>query len=178
MDELRLSHLRPAEIQQRLTACPAIYVPLGPLEWHGPHLPLGTDPLNAENVALGVCRRIGGIVWPTQFWGTERERPPALLRALGFEENQYVVGMDFPRNSLPSAYCAAERWRNKPLRNWRTRSLGCLTRIIHRRGAESAEKTRRDMKLAPLFSLENKGQVAQLTLIISAVFSASFAPRR
>jgi len=108
MEEIRLSHLRPAEVRQRLAACPVMYLPLGPLEWHGPHMPLGTDPLNAENVSLGVCRRIGGIVWPTQFWGTERERSPKQLRALGFEEDQYVVGMDFPRNTLPSAYCPEE----------------------------------------------------------------------
>jgi creatinine amidohydrolase len=142
MEEIRLSHLRPAEVHQRLAACPAVYLPLGPLEWHGPHMPLGTDPLNAENVSLGVCRRIGGIVWPTQFWGTERERPVKQLQALGFEENQYVVGMDFPRNSLPSAYCPEEILALLLRENLRQiRTLGArLAVIINGHGAENHQQ--------------------------------------
>jgi len=139
MEELRLSHLRPAAVHRRLAACPAIYLPLGPLEWHGPHIPLGTDPLNAENASLGVCRKIGGIVWPTQFWGTERERSPKQLQALGFAENQYVVGMDFPCNSLPSAYCPEEILALLLRENLRQiRSLGArLAVIINGHGAEN-----------------------------------------
>jgi creatinine amidohydrolase len=139
VDEIRLSHLRPAQIHQRLADCPAVYIPLGPLEWHGPHLPFGTDPLNAENVALGVCRRVGGIVWPTQYWGTERERSPKQLDALGLEKNEYVVGMDFPRNSLPSAYCPEELFALLLRENLRqVRALGGrLAIIVNGHGAEN-----------------------------------------
>ena len=28
------------------------YVPIGPLEWHGPHLPVGVDMLHAHAMAL------------------------------------------------------------------------------------------------------------------------------
>jgi len=106
--EHRLAYLRPGQIQEKLRAAAVAYLPLGPLEWHGPHLPLGMDPLNAEQVALGACARTGGIVWPTLFWGTERERPPQVLKNLGLNPDQHVVGMDFPGNAVTSAYCHEE----------------------------------------------------------------------
>ena len=106
--ECRVAYLRPGQIQERLAAVPVAYLPIGPLEWHGPHLPYGVDPLNAEHTALAVCARTGGLVWPTQFWGTERERSDAQLQSLGLPPGQYIVGMDFPAHSLPSAYCQEE----------------------------------------------------------------------
>lgn len=39
-----------------------ILVPLGALEQHGPHLPLGTDSIIAEKVAERAADRLGGIV--------------------------------------------------------------------------------------------------------------------
>jgi creatinine amidohydrolase len=106
--EHRIAYLRPAQVLEQLRQSPVVYLPVGPLEWHGPHLPLGTDPLNAEQTALDVCARTGGLVWPTLFWGTERERSPEVLKNLGFDPDEYIVGMDFPANTLPSAYCQEE----------------------------------------------------------------------
>jgi len=107
-ESCRISHLRPGEILRRLAETPVVYLPIAPLEWHGPHLPFGVDPFVAEAAAMGACRHTGGLVWPTQFWGTERERSPGQLASLGFDQTDYVVGMDFPKNSLPSAYCPEE----------------------------------------------------------------------
>jgi len=106
--ETRIAYLRPQQIHDRLSACPAVYVPVGPLEWHGPHLPLGVDPLRAERVARAACERTGGIVWQTVFFGTERERPAQMLEWLGLNRDEYVVGMDFPNNTLRSPYCPEE----------------------------------------------------------------------
>ncbi len=39
--------LRPDEITAERAHCLEAYQPIGPLEWHGPHLPLGTDLLYA-----------------------------------------------------------------------------------------------------------------------------------
>jgi creatinine amidohydrolase len=104
----QIAYLRPEQILQEMQRCPAVYLPIGPLEWHGPHLPLGVDPLNAENAALQSAAQTGGLVFPTIFWGTERERPPEMLDWLGLDRQSYVVGMDFPANSLPSLYCSEE----------------------------------------------------------------------
>lgn len=104
----RIAHLRPEQVIDEMQRCPVAYLPIGPLEWHGPHLPLGVDALNAENAALLAAERSGGLVLPTLYWGTERERDSQMLDWLGLDPLSYVVGMDFPANSLLSMYCSEE----------------------------------------------------------------------
>ncbi len=104
----QIQYLRPDEIRAELEKTPAAYLPLGLLEWHGPHLPYGVDALNAEAVALAAAEIAGGLVLPTVYFGTERERDPRTLENLGFDREAYIVGMDFPANSLPSMYAAEE----------------------------------------------------------------------
>ncbi len=108
MKTRQMQYLRPEEILQEMRQTPVAYLPLGLLEWHGPHLPLGVDAFNAETVCRLAADESGGLVWPTQYFGTERERDPELLDALGFERDTYIVGMDFPANSLPSPYASEE----------------------------------------------------------------------
>jgi len=85
-----------------------VYIPLGPLEWHSLHLPFGTDALNATALAMQAAERVGGVVLPTFYWGTERERSPEQAQALGFDAEDYLVGMDFPNHLLKSLYCREE----------------------------------------------------------------------
>lgn len=106
--ERRIAFLRPHQIQAEMERAPVVFLPLGPLEWHGPHLPYGTDALNAEAVARQVAEQTGGLVLPALYWGTERERDIELLDWLGFPPDAWVVGMDFPGNSLPSCYAPEE----------------------------------------------------------------------
>jgi creatinine amidohydrolase len=86
----------PGQLLEEREKLPLIFLPLAPLEWHGPHLAVGIDPLNAENTAIALARKIGGVALPTLFMGTERERPPEMLKSLGFQKDDYIVGMDFP----------------------------------------------------------------------------------
>jgi creatinine amidohydrolase len=104
MREVRLQWLRPEEIIAERERASIVYLPVGPIEWHGPHLPLGTDPLLAEHLALLLAEQTGGVVHPTLYIGTERERSPKLLRDLGFNGDEWIVGMDFPGNELRSYY--------------------------------------------------------------------------
>jgi creatinine amidohydrolase len=106
--QVRLENMRPADIVRAMEEHSLVYVPLGPLEWHGPHLPLGTDPLIANAVALRAAGITGGAVLPPFFWGTERERSPRQLRDIGFQGDEWVVGMDFPANILKGLYCREE----------------------------------------------------------------------
>jgi creatinine amidohydrolase len=106
--ETRLQWLRPHEVAAERERAPLIYLPIGPLEWHGPHLPLGTDPLQAEHTALALAEKIGGVVHPTLYIGTERERSAELLRDLGFSGEEWIVGMDFPANNERSYYYAED----------------------------------------------------------------------
>ena len=95
--ELRLQYMLPEAIRTEQAKLPLVILPLAPLEWHGPHLALGVDPINAEQTALAVADKVGGVVHPTLYMGTERERPPEMLESLGFAKDDYVVGMDFPK---------------------------------------------------------------------------------
>jgi creatinine amidohydrolase len=103
--EIRFEMLRPGELNEEKKRCPLIFVPVAPLEYHGPHLPVGMDPINATQCALEACRRLGkGVVLPTLYWGTERERPDWMLESLGFKKGDWVVGMDFPTALWKSHY--------------------------------------------------------------------------
>jgi creatinine amidohydrolase len=104
----RLELLRPGEILAEIGRCAVVYLPLAPLEWHGPHLPFGVDPLYAHDLALRLADRLGGIVHPCLYLGTERERDATTLKSLGFSGSEWIVGMDFPANSLPSLYLPEE----------------------------------------------------------------------
>ena len=102
---IRYELLRPAELIRERDRCSLIFVPVAPLEYHGPHLPIGMDPINATLCAYEVCQRLGkGVVFPTVFCGTERERPPWMLESLGFQATDWVIGMDFPTALWKSHY--------------------------------------------------------------------------
>lgn len=110
MNEVRMQWLRPSEILAKQAEKSIVYLPIGPLEWHGPHLPLGTDALEAERVSIALAQQIGGVVYPTLFWGTERERSPELVQCIGFRGDEWIVGMDFPANSMRSYYTPEEQF--------------------------------------------------------------------
>lgn len=48
---------------------PIVFLPVGAVEAHGPHLPLGTDTFQPEYVVNEVCARVGGIIAPTINYG-------------------------------------------------------------------------------------------------------------
>ena len=108
MRTVRFELLRPGEIVAERKRCPLVFVPVGPLEWHSLHLPVGTDALNATGVALELAGRLGGVVLPTFYWGTERERSPEVTSYLGFDRDDYVFGMNFPNHLIKSLYCREE----------------------------------------------------------------------
>ena len=65
--------LAPQEFLERLESCPVAYLPLGTLEWHGPHLPLGTDLLEGDALFRLAAEQFGGIVMPGLFMGPDRQ---------------------------------------------------------------------------------------------------------
>lgn len=57
----RLEELFPTELEAQT---PALLVPVGTIEWHGHHLPLGLDLLKAEALARAAAERCGAVVAP------------------------------------------------------------------------------------------------------------------
>ena len=86
MRTVQVEYLRPGEIVAERERFSVVYLPIGPLEWHGPAMPYGTDPLMAQEVARAAARITGGVVMPTLYVGTERERPAYILEGMGFED--------------------------------------------------------------------------------------------
>ncbi len=64
--ELRLPH----EIRAALMRRPVIYLPLGTIEWHCEHLPVGLDALTAHGLCLRAAAQDGGLVCPPLHYGT------------------------------------------------------------------------------------------------------------
>lgn len=108
MRTVRLELMRPDEICQVLSEKSIAYLPVGPLEWHGPAMPYGTDAMAAGESARRTAMITGGAVVPTMFMGTETPRDNEFLQTAGLQPDTYVVGMDFPKNSIPSMYLRAE----------------------------------------------------------------------
>lgn len=54
----------------RMKEAPLLFLPIGSLEWHNEHLPMGTDALCAQELCVRLCRRLGGIVLPPFYWNT------------------------------------------------------------------------------------------------------------
>ncbi len=61
--------LRPDQLQEIVERTPVAYWPLGLIEHHGWHLPVGFDGLKAERLCRRFAGRTGGVVLPVMWWG-------------------------------------------------------------------------------------------------------------
>jgi len=68
------AELRPQQFRERLAGAPIAYLPLGTLEWHGEHLPLGADGLQSQGFFVELAQEVGGMVLPMLFLGPDRKR--------------------------------------------------------------------------------------------------------
>jgi len=93
MQEVLYERLTPSEFQDCLNKAPIAYLPLGTLEWHGAHLPLGSDFLQSQAFFIKLAQRVGGIVLPPLFLGPDKAK-----EIEGFE----YYGMDI-HGFLPNA---------------------------------------------------------------------------
>jgi creatinine amidohydrolase len=65
----RYQELRPDELAALVKSSPVAFWPLGLLEHHGWHLPIGLDGLKAEHICMRIAERTGGVILPTMWWG-------------------------------------------------------------------------------------------------------------
>lgn len=89
MDHVRLEHMTWVDCGEVLRDTDLVIVPIGAVEQHGPHLPLGTDWLNIEYAAVKAAKRCAVVVAPTiktgisdnhmDFPGTITLRPETLV---------------------------------------------------------------------------------------------------
>lgn len=67
--EVRAELLSPTELDAAIARAAIAYLPLGSIEFHGAHLPVGLDSLTAHGVCVAAARAGGGVVLPTVYQG-------------------------------------------------------------------------------------------------------------
>lgn len=92
---MELSRMSWKEAREAIRQAQVALLPVGSTEQHGPHLPLGTDWMTAQEIARRASKRGGWLVLPTipvgvsehhrQFWGTLWVSPEIL--------RDYVMGV-------------------------------------------------------------------------------------
>ncbi len=85
-DKVLFEELTPSEFRQKIADAPIVYLPLGTIEWHGEHLPLGSDGLQSKGFFELVAKEVGGIVMPMYFLGPD---------ATKIVDGKKLIGMDF-----------------------------------------------------------------------------------
>ena len=70
-EKVSYTELTPDEFKEKLAECPVAYLPLGTLEWHSDHLPLGSDGLQSLGFFKILAAEAGGIVMPMLFIGPD-----------------------------------------------------------------------------------------------------------
>jgi len=94
------AELVPSEFEERFHERPVVYLPLGTLEWHGSHNPLGADFIQAKAILSRAAARFGGMVLPPIWLGPDEMAVDA--------DGRPLVGMDnyisLPRQLPGSLY--------------------------------------------------------------------------
>jgi creatinine amidohydrolase len=94
-EKVLFEELTPTEFRLRLAEAPVAYLPLGTIEWHGEHLPLGSDGLQSQGFFEMLAGEAGGIVYPMLFLGPDRREV--------IDEKEYY-GMDYSTEDKASKY--------------------------------------------------------------------------
>ncbi len=195
---LRYENMTHAELSGLPRDKTVVFICTGPLEQHGPHLPLGTDALTAEFFSTQVAQRLAArfgdwnyLLFPTFFAGSDTltytgtvEVRPATLRALlmdcckqlardGFRTIVLFSTHGGPRHMVVLEEVAEKlRWR------YRARAISASSRILHEvmkgglieRISEAMEKSGQALSAAERDGLKNDyhGGLLETSLMLVA----------
>jgi creatinine amidohydrolase len=106
-EEVLYERLTPTKFESRIEAAPIAYLPLGTLEWHGPHLPLGSDFLQSQGFFMQLARRVGGVVLPPLFLGPDSMREVKGVEYYGMDLTKQVPNP--PQQLRGSAYWVSDQ---------------------------------------------------------------------
>jgi creatinine amidohydrolase len=68
MSFYRIEELHPRELEEQLAKQPVLVLPVGTLEWHSHHLPLGLDTILAEEICTRLADRLSAVLAPAGYW--------------------------------------------------------------------------------------------------------------
>jgi len=130
VSDMELARLTWPEAREAIRTAGVALSPVGAIEQHGPHLPLGTDAFIATRIASDVARRDGRLLLPTirigvsgehrQFWGTLtvtpddlRDRAIAVARSLASHGLRKLVFVNGHGSNAAPLEEAARRLREE-----------------------------------------------------------------
>ena len=108
-----LPHMSWTEVEDLLTRTDMVIMPVGSLEQHGPHLPIGTDFLNGMERAKLVAQRTDVLVAPILFVGNAAYHlgfpgsvtlPAETIQRVYFEAAQSLMRQGFKRFLILNAH--------------------------------------------------------------------------
>ena len=89
--EVRFERLFGRQANEAIAACPVGYLPVGCLERHGDHLPMGLDVIKAHGICCEAARELGGVVFPAHFYSGIHRLSPERMRQKATEwKNLYT----------------------------------------------------------------------------------------
>ena len=100
--EVQYERLRPGQIVTKRQACPVAYLPIGTIEWHGEHNPVGLDTLKIHELLVRCAQNTGGLVFPSLYYGENREQ--ALMEAIAGDRKGIARKMDLPSENFAPGY--------------------------------------------------------------------------
>lgn len=106
IEKVLYAELDPQEFKQRISKAPIAYLPLGTLEWHGRHMPLGTDGLIPLGFFSVLAREVGGILLPMLFLGPDNDEQQGGRQYYGMDIHSYPK--NHPQQLEGSAYWVSE----------------------------------------------------------------------
>jgi creatinine amidohydrolase len=99
---VQYERLRPQQIVARREACPVAYLPIGTIEWHGEHNPVGLDTLKMHGLLCECAEAIGGLVFPPLYYGENREQ--ALMEANAGDRAEIAARMGLSPDHFRPGY--------------------------------------------------------------------------
>lgn len=64
-------YMSPSEFEAAAKDPSIAYIPIGVIEWHNEHLPLGYDTIKAFELCKRIREKTGGVIFPPLYFGTE-----------------------------------------------------------------------------------------------------------
>ncbi|MHC4885130.1 MAG: creatininase family protein [Planctomycetota bacterium] len=99
---VQYERLRPGQIVSLRKACPVAYLPIGTIEWHGEHNPVGLDTLKMHQLLIRCAEAHGGLVFPPLYYGENREQ--ALMEANAPDRAEIAAKTGLPAENFAPGY--------------------------------------------------------------------------
>lgn len=110
-DKVLYEELVPTDFRKRVADSPIAYLPLGTLEWHGEHLPLGSDGLQVKHFFEILAKNVGGVVMPMLYLGPDGRQVVENIEYFGMDRGNFIKDekQQYPRQKFDgSAYWVSD----------------------------------------------------------------------